>query len=151
MNNLSKHHLQNILTNISRKAPSFAEKLSMLKILNQKIKPLLEPMLAAQCVVANFDSSCLFLQVSNAAFATRLRYQLPELLVKLRHIPELRTIEQIRYFVAPDVKPISSASYAKAVAISPESAAMIKQTAENITDENLRKALHQLALRVQDE
>lgn len=52
--------------------------------LNSKIKTALKAPLSDNCQVAAFNKGCLVLSVTNAAWATDLRYLIPELRDKLR-------------------------------------------------------------------
>jgi hypothetical protein len=52
--------------------------------LNCKIKATLPAPLNNYCLVAAFNSGCLLITATNAAWATELRYRLPELRDKLR-------------------------------------------------------------------
>lgn len=52
--------------------------------LNDKIKVLLPSPLSNYCLVAGFNQGCLLISAKNAAWATELRYLLPELRDKLR-------------------------------------------------------------------
>ena len=68
---------------------------------------LLPDSLAAEVQVINFRGETLVLQASNASFATRLRYLLPDLTTKLRGLADFQALEGIRISVnqAPPPKP----------------------------------------------
>lgn len=63
--------------------------------LNGKIKAILASPLNTHCSAAAFNSGCLLITVTNSAWATELRYQLPELRDKLRKtgLYQLRSIK----------------------------------------------------------
>lgn len=63
--------------------------------LNQAVRALLPRELQSHCRVANFRQGILILEIANASFALRLRYQTPALISALRQntLPTLVTIE----------------------------------------------------------
>lgn len=74
------------------------------------VRSLLPAQLATQVVVINFRGPTLVLQASNASFATRLRYLLPDMTTKLQKLADFQTLENIRITVdqapqAPSLPP----------------------------------------------
>ncbi|EKE00563.1 MAG: hypothetical protein ACD_21C00328G0011 [uncultured bacterium] len=55
--------------------------------------------LAKHCHFANLEGSVVTVTVTNAAWATRLRYAIPDLIKTLRTQPEFKTVASIRYLV----------------------------------------------------
>ena len=75
------------------------------------VRSLLPATLAAEVAVVNFRAQTLVLQASNASFATRLRYLLPELTIKLRILGDFQALDGVRITVnqsqkAPPPAPI---------------------------------------------
>ncbi|CAL7960735.1 conserved hypothetical protein [Gammaproteobacteria bacterium] len=60
---------------------------------------MLDASLAKNCQFANLEGSVVNVTVKNAAWATRIRYAIPDMLKNLRTQPEFRMITSIRYFV----------------------------------------------------
>ena len=63
------------------------------------LRNLLPEALAAEVTVVNFRGPLLVVQASNASFATRLRYLLPELTIKLGKLADFQQLDQIRISV----------------------------------------------------
>jgi hypothetical protein len=59
----------------------------------------LDANLAKNCKFASLEGSVVNITVKNAAWATRIRYAIPDMLKNLRIQPEFRTITAIRYFI----------------------------------------------------
>jgi hypothetical protein len=88
--------LNDILTTGEKALKPLLKKLDELEKLQIFVKTQIEPPLNEHCRVANYRDGCLILTVDSAAFATRLRYEIPDLLEKLRSVPRfcgLKTIE----------------------------------------------------------
>lgn len=61
---------------------------------------MLDTNLAKNCQFANLEGSVINITVKNAAWATRIRYGLPDMLKNLRTQPEFKAVTAIRYFVS---------------------------------------------------
>lgn len=112
--------------------------------LNSKIKTTLETPLADNCQVAAFNKGCLILSVTNAAWATELRYLLPELRDKLRKMGlyQLVSIKIVLRSIAP--QPTKNPSLAK-VNLSENARDNIRNAGTLCTYEPLKEALYHLA------
>jgi len=77
------------------------QKVESIKKLDKLLKRFLDPALAAHCKVANIQKSCLILETTSPAWATRLRYQIPDLLNQLRKDGGLHHLGSIRYYIKP--------------------------------------------------
>ena len=73
-----------------------------IKTVSKLFNELLEPTLASQCQVANYKNGCITLQASNAAIVTRLRYEIPDILEKLRKPEYLPGLASIKCIVRPE-------------------------------------------------
>ena len=60
---------------------------------------MLDADLAKNCKFANLDDSVITITVKNAAWATRIRFAIPDLLKNLRTQPEFKKVTNIRYLV----------------------------------------------------
>ncbi|MBA2653955.1 MAG: DUF721 domain-containing protein [Gammaproteobacteria bacterium] len=56
---------------------------------------------AEHCVVADFEKGELLLQVRNAAWATRVRYAVPEIIKKLGGHAEFKLLNKIKCKISP--------------------------------------------------
>lgn len=67
------------------------------------LKQYLEPSLVKHCQVAHYANGRLAIAVSNAVWATQLRYQVPDLLALLRNLEQFRALRTIHVFVRMDL------------------------------------------------
>ncbi len=101
--------------------------------------------LVAHVRTANWRNDRLVLQTDSAAWATRLRYLLPQLQRCLQQHPQLAELQQIDLRVAPQERPANPAP--QPACLSTSSAHIIDTGAETIADPALRAALKRLARR----
>lgn len=103
-----------------------------------------DPNLALCSRIANFREPCLIIEVDNAAWASRIRYWVPDLLNQLRAWSGLGKLQEIKCYVKfPDPKPVTEKR--KVNKITPHSAILLHSIADTITHAGLRAALKQLA------
>ncbi len=100
--------------------------------------------LAQHCRVNLIKNETLYLQISSAGWATRLRYQTPELLKSLKQFPEFTGIKAIQIKINSETL-VTHERKLTPTPISQESAESIAQIAREIKDEPLRLALLKLA------
>ncbi len=65
------------------------------------MRALLPQDLASQCRVANVRDRSLTVHIDNAAWATRLRFLIPELIESLGRLADFATVNEIRLKVVP--------------------------------------------------
>jgi len=75
-------------------------KANQLTQLNRLFKSLLEPTLAQHCNLAKLEKDQLTVIVDNAAWATKFRFSIPDILKNLRIQPEFKMVKTIRFMVA---------------------------------------------------
>jgi len=75
------------------------QKIQHIQQLNQNLNEVLSGDLKKHCRVAGLEGTCLILQVDSGAWATRLRYETPELLRALQTHKDFARIESIRWQV----------------------------------------------------
>ena len=138
-----------LLTKIFHASPllrDYISKTQALEKLTQIIRQYLEPELAKNCSVANLINNVLILSTTSAAWNHRLRFLKPDLLNKLRSLPQyygVTTIEIIQQQpIAPAKSPVKQL---KPISLSKANAKQIISTAEHITDKRLANALIKLA------
>jgi hypothetical protein len=100
--------------------------------------------LAQHSRIANFRDSCLVIEVDNAAWATRLRYLLPDLKQQLMKHAALKNLKKIEWYIQPHFHPISQPSKLPPV-LSNNSTQLLKNTALNIKTSPLQESLMRLA------
>jgi hypothetical protein len=83
----------NVLTSIVQKA-------AHLRQLDQLLKTLIDKEIAAHCCVANYRDNILVIQCENAAWATRFKFLIPELLKNFRQNGQLRSLVSISLIIA---------------------------------------------------
>ncbi|MEE4245450.1 MAG: DciA family protein [Kangiellaceae bacterium] len=78
------------------------DNLSKIKQLEQIVKAKLDPKLREHCSIINYRDNIIVIATQSANWATRLKYQLPELLSQLRSsgFPGLKSIDVL---VQPDL------------------------------------------------
>jgi len=101
--------------------------------------------LATHCHPGNVDNDTLFIHVNSPAWATRLRYFSPELLKRLKKQPATRNIRHIRIGIEPAPPPRRRSTERPRHRLSPESAALLLQSASTASTPRLRNALERLA------
>jgi len=121
-------------------------KIKQLNALNSRLSTFLDENLRKNCQVANLNGHCLVLLVNTGTAATQLRFIIPDLLQKFRLDPELRPIQDIQC----KVRPVSSGSSAtkplrNVTPLSRQTASIIEEIAESITEPKLKKALLRIA------
>ena len=99
---------------------------------------------AEHCFVANFENGKLVLQVKNTAWATRLRYAIPEILETLASYPEFLTLQSIRYHIS--YSPINKEEATISRKSCKEAKRLLETAAKNIENPILKAALMRLAL-----
>ena len=116
-----------------------------LEKMNQAIKALLSPEMVAYCQVANYREGQIILEIKNAAIATLIRFQLPNLLSKIRQDPTLAGVTSISYYIQPAIKkqipilPLVNRN------LSPKNAQCLNDIAAGINDPKLKSLLIKLS------
>jgi hypothetical protein len=118
---------------------------------NQALQPLLPVAFQGTVQVASLKSGSVVLDVPNASMLTILRYQGPELLSQLRQVKGLSGLASLKFRIAPpQATPVVEPEIIETKHISPETAALLRATADKLEDEGLKAALLSLASRVED-
>ena len=96
--------------------------------------------------MANVDRNTLILQTESSAWASRLRYLAPAILEKLASRLGWTHVTQTKVLVRPPLPPDRCPSVQPAH-MSPDSASLLREVAENTEDPALREALLRLSRR----
>ena len=115
-----------------------------LKQLDYGIKALLPAELASHCRIANLRKNRVVMQADSTVWATRLRYQTPEILKQLQQYRALQGIRSIEVTVVPASKPRARPKR-QPRPISKQNAHMIESASETLSDPELAAALRRLA------
>lgn len=116
-----------------------------LEELSSKVSQLLPDNLASVCQVGSFSKGCLVLTTTNAAWASQLRYAIPDLRDKLRKEAGMYQLSSIKINVIEpannDVKKTTQHTYA----LSPKAKASIISESQQFSYQPLQKAFLHLA------
>lgn len=120
-----------------------------LQQLERRLLQCLDIEAATHCRLLNIEQGECVLGVDSAAWASRLRYQLPNLLECARRLEGLSGLRHIRLSLQEPTTPLTEASLPKRPAqrLSRESAMAVNECARHIEHEGLRHALQRLASR----
>lgn len=97
------------------------------------------------CVNAQIQHDTLIVHVDSPVWASKLRFQLGQLLKNLRRESSLNTLQQIQLRVLPPAKNKLLDSVTPSIQLSEESAEMIRNLASAISDDTLRASWLRLA------
>ena len=114
--------------------------------LNEKLQKHLDPCLRGHCTVANYSDETLIVNAETSAWASKLRYCIPDILNYAKHECGLTTLKSVRIKVSPIHKKrvqsnLSSTRPVKKASLSKKSADFIKNVATSIKDPALRKSI----------
>ena len=111
--------------------------------LQSLVETQLEPAAREHCKVASLADGVLRFVVSSSHWATRLRYQQKRLVRQLQAYKEFATLTKIHCKVHPPL--VKKAPPVRTMRRSSVAAEHLQETAEQVTDPNLRAALQKLA------
>ncbi len=114
--------------------------------LNEKLQKHLGPSLSGHCTVANYSDETLIVNAETSAWASKLRYCIPDILNYAKHECGLTTLKSVRIKVSPIHNKtvqsnLSSTRSVKKASLSKKSADFIKNVATSIKDPALRKSI----------
>lgn len=110
------------------------------------LRAVLPEPLAGHCVAANLEREALVVGCDSAAWAAKIRYEVPALLARLQGHPEAPAVSEIRIRVQPFREPRPQAAPRRAH-LSAHSADLLSATAEATADPALKAALLRLSRR----
>lgn len=121
-------------------------KVAQLQQLNELVKAQLDSSLGQHCCVANVRDNILILEVDSSAWATRLRYLVPELLQKLRTHKELNRLQEIQWYIRP--ADINAQSVSRPLTLSQDNAELMMEATQHIANPHLQEVMKKLAKHV---
>lgn len=121
------------------------KKVSELKKINQLWQAEISPELGQHSRVANFREACLVIEIDSAAWATRLRYIIPDLTKKLVKNPLLNSLKQIEWYIQPHFDSGTAKPLNLSLSLSDRSARLLRNTAMDIKVKQLQDALIRLS------
>lgn len=128
---------------LNKQLADICQRSVQLEAFTQIINELLPTELAPYCQVSSFNKGCLILAVVDAAWASQLRYALPELRDQLRKAG-MYQLSSIKVNIEPpsDYKKVVKS---KTYELSPQAKESILSESQSCSYEPLRKALIHLA------
>ncbi|MCK5639280.1 MAG: DUF721 domain-containing protein [Gammaproteobacteria bacterium] len=111
--------------------------------LNLQLQKHLPASLGKHCQLANYRSNTLVIQSESAAWASKLRYLLPQLRRELKQYTSFSGLKDIHIKVASTAT--APAEKPSPPRLSKQSAQLLEQAAASMSDPELGKALAQLA------
>ncbi len=115
--------------------------------LNEKLEKYLTPSLGNHCSVASYSEDTLTINAETSAWASKLRYRIPDILSHAKRECRLNKLKSIRIKVYPGHEStksrssLSTTSNVKKPFLSKKSAAFIKNIALSIEDPALRESI----------
>ena len=136
-----------VLNHENKTLQSIMSKVQELQRYNVLLANYLDPEIAKNCKVARFDRNCLFVIVENGDWTTQFRFQVPDLMKKLRKHPELEQISGIICKTRPAPNSITTPKIPPRVvsALSPHTSNSLLKTAKTLLDKRLQKVLEKIA------
>lgn len=140
----SVQKVDSLLLDESGSIQNLVKKAQIIQQLGQKLESCLDPDIRSHFVLANITADVVVLQARSSAWATRLRYYIPQILDVLNNRLGLNNIKTVRIKLAPPTveKP---AKPKRKQHISDKTASLLMQTADGISDDELRDALIRIA------
>jgi hypothetical protein len=109
-----------------------------------QLRALLPQELASECRIGNVRDHVLTVHINNAAWATRLRFLVPELLQSLNRLADFTTITEIRLKVVPLVPAAQQTTHNNS-SVRPPDPVPLLELASHIDSDGLRSAILRLA------
>lgn len=122
-----------------------------LEELNVKLHAYLPAPLNTHCQIGSFNKGCLVIVVNDAAWASQLRYMLPELRDKLRKEAGIYQLSSINISIIPEISSQQSTKKIETPKLSAKARAVIMESEKQCSYQPLREALYKLAKEKSDE
>lgn len=126
---------------LNKQLAEICQRSVQLEELSIKLAQMLPEDLAKECQVGSFNKGCLILTTTNAAWASQLRYAIPELRDKLRKEAGMYQLSSIKIAVVEPVVPYEKPVQKKKYLLSEKTKATIISESQQCSYEPLQKAL----------
>ena len=146
MRQTSPRSVGHILSSKSSGLERLLERVNNLAEVNRALHSYLAAPLNAHCQLQNIKGQWAVVHVDSSAWATRLRYQIPQLLKFLQSLPGLGQLKEIQIQIRPP-RHQAPKPKARSAQFSAASAAAVHALAESTSDPKLSAALRRLANR----
>ena len=130
---------------LNKQLADICQRSMQLEELSSKVAHLLPPNLASECHVGSFNKGCLVLTTSNAAWASQLRYAIPELRDRLRKEAGMYQLTSIKVSVIEPTVVYEKPNQQVTHELSEKAKATIISEGQQCTYQPLQKALLHLA------
>ncbi|MGM9452595.1 DciA family protein [Legionella bozemanae] len=130
---------------LNKQLTDLCQRSVQLEELTNKIKLMLPEALANECQVGSFNKGCLLLTTTDAAWASQLRYAIPELRDKLRKEAGMYQLSSIKVTVIEPQIHYEKSRPLQKHGLSEKAKATIISESQSCTYEPLQKALLHLA------
>ncbi|AWN75348.1 DUF721 domain-containing protein [Legionella anisa] len=130
---------------LNKQLADLCQRSVQLEELTNKIKLILPEVLANECQVGSFNKGCLLLTTTDAAWASQLRYAIPELRDKLRKEAGMYQLSSIKVTVVEAKIHNEKSRQPQKHGLSEKAKAIIVSESQSCTYEPLQKALLHLA------
>jgi hypothetical protein len=144
MASASPKSLASILQQRSDHLSLLLSQVRLLRRITSVIRNALPESLSPHCHAANIDGDVIVIGCDSAAWAAKLRYQLPHVLSRLRDHSDLAVFRQLRVRVQPAVK-AKPRTPSRPLFLAEDTAALIASVARNTADPELKAALLRLS------
>lgn len=133
----------------SEELESIFAKVQKLEELNKALISFLDPTIQEYCQAANLIGHKLVVLVANGSIATQLRFQSADLIKKFRQHSLLAGVDEIQCKVRPPLAPSARATPRprgkKMQPLSAETAEIVREMAETISDPKLKEIMERIA------
>ncbi|MGQ3888437.1 DUF721 domain-containing protein [Legionella sp. CNM-1927-20] len=130
---------------LNKQLADICQQVIQLDKLNSLLKPLLPIHLQAYCQVGSFNKGSLLISLTDAAFATELRYYLPTLRDKLRKEAGLYQLMNIKVQLVTADNTKEAKKLKKKQLLSLKARSIIREVGDLCAYRPLKEALHHLA------
>lgn len=130
---------------LNKQLADLCQRSVQLEELSGKVTQLLPANLASVCHVGSFNKGCLVLTTTNAAWASQLRYAIPELRDRLRKEAGMYQLSSIKVNISDSPDPYKKPDHVKNHELSEKAKATIISESQHCTYQPLQKALLHLA------
>jgi len=124
-------------------------KAKLLNEINEQLAKYLPPEIMAYCQAANIIDNKLIILTANGSLATQIRLRTPTLLEQFKADPLLKNFKEIQPKVKRETstRPSRQKPKEKLAPLTPETAQMVYDIAQSISDPKLREILERIAKR----